>query len=122
MIYNYFDFRQLIAKNLLSFLRQRGYSKLSFSKLTDISRPTIDQILKGESPSPKQYNSQITKINEMLHLPDDYFIVFRDEPVTTSCYAYAFSDHGQDANKSPKTMELLNALDNILDVYSLYLK
>ncbi len=80
MIYNYFDFRELIAKNLLSFLSQRGYSKLSFSKLTDISRPTIDQILKGESPSPKQYNSQITKINEMLHLQTITSLFFRMNP------------------------------------------
>ncbi|MBW7475772.1 XRE family transcriptional regulator [Paenibacillus oenotherae] len=122
MNYNYFDYRESIAENLISFLRQRGFSKLSFSKLTNISRPTIDQILKGESPSPKQYNSQITKINETFQLPDDYFIVFQEEPMTTSRYAYAYSDHGRDADKSPKTMELLNALDDILDVYSIYLK
>lgn len=122
MNYDYYEYRDLIAQNLISFLQQRGYSKLSFSKLTGISRPTIDQILKSESPSPKQYHTQITKINEAFQLPDDYFIVSQDEPTTTSRYVYAYSDHGRDADKSPITMELLNALDDILDVYSLYLK
>lgn len=77
MSINYFEHRETIAKNVVNFLRLKGFSKLSLSKQTGISRPTIDQIIKGESPSPKQYNSQIEKINCAFDLPEDYFITSR---------------------------------------------
>jgi hypothetical protein len=119
---DYFEYREQIAKNFLSFLREKGYSKLSVHKLTDISRPTIDLILKGESPSPKTYNSQIAKINETFKLDPDYLLEIHEERPALHAYAYAYSDHGSDAEKSPTTKDLLNGLDNILEVYSLYLK
>lgn len=105
----------------MTFLRLKGFSKLSLSKLTEISRPTIDQIIKGESPNPKQYNSQIAKINKTFDLQDDYFInstiSFTPPPAR-----YAYSDHGSVEEKSPEVKELLDGLDNVLDIYALYLK
>lgn len=121
MTINYFEHRETIAKNLVNFLRLRGFSKLSLSKQTGISRPTIDQIIKGESPSPKQYNSQIVKINHAFELPEDYFITSRIS-FPEAPPAYAYSDHGGGAAKDPVVRELLDGLDNILDIYSLYLR
>lgn len=120
MTINYFEHRETIAKNVLNFLRLKGFSKLSLSKQTGISRPTIDQIIKGESPSPKQYNSQIEKINHAFALPEDYFITSR--PLSSAPPAYAYSDHSAGSAKDPMVRELLDGLDNILDIYSLYLR
>ncbi|MEK3875675.1 XRE family transcriptional regulator [Paenibacillus sp. FSL M7-0420] len=121
MSINYFEHRETIAKNVVNFLRLKGFSKLSLSKQTGISRPTIDQIIKGESPSPKQYNSQIEKINHAFALPEDYFITSRI-PLSSAPPAYAYSDHGAGSAKDPMVRELLDGLDNILDIYSLYLR
>lgn len=122
MSLNFFEYQEVIAKNLLAFIRSKGYSKLSLSKLTDISRPTIDQILKGDSPNPTTFNSQIKKINQAFELPDDYLITDIPIVVTTAPLAYAYSDRGSDQEKSPLSIELLDGLDNILDVFSMYMK
>jgi transcriptional regulator with XRE-family HTH domain len=116
---NFFDHRETIAKNLVTFLRMKGYSKLSLSKLSDISRPTIDQILKGEGLEYEQYNKQIGKIINTFDLPDNYFInpLISIAPTTYTC-----SIDFLDSERDPRVKELLDGLDNILDIYSLYLK
>lgn len=119
MSINFFDHRQTIAKNLIAFLRFKGYSKLSFSKLTGISRPTIDQILKGESPSPAIYNSQLTKINQAFDFSEDYLVKAQATPIPSPPPTYAYSDR-RVGEKSPQAQELLEGLDNILDIYSMY--
>jgi transcriptional regulator with XRE-family HTH domain len=120
MSINFFDHQKTIARNLVAFIRVKGYSKLSLSKLTGISRPTIDQILKGESPNQTTYNTQITKINQTFDLPDDYFITAQVTPSLSLPLAYAYSDRGAGVEKSPQAKELLDGLDNVLDIYSMY--
>ncbi|MFD0717648.1 helix-turn-helix domain-containing protein [Paenibacillus sp. GCM10027626] len=120
MSINFFEHQKTIAKNLVTFIRVKGYSKLSLSKLTGISRPTIDQILKGESPSQTTYNGQITKINQTFDLPDDYFITAQSTSSLSLPLSYAYSDHSYGEEKSEQTNELLEGLDNVLDIYSMY--
>ncbi|AIQ38007.1 transcriptional regulator with XRE-family HTH domain [Paenibacillus sp. PastF-3] len=119
MSLNFFDHREIIAKNLVTFLRQKGYSKLSLSKLTDISRATIDQIIKGKCLNSMEYNKQIEKINITFELSDNYFItpLISINPIT-----YTYSDQCADPEKSTEVKELLDGLNNVLDIYSLYLK
>jgi transcriptional regulator with XRE-family HTH domain len=71
---NLFENRKLIGKNLTSYMILNGYSKLSFSKLVGISRPTLYRILNGTSPDPKRYEEQIEIILDVLDLPKDYFL------------------------------------------------
>ncbi|WP_341280787.1 helix-turn-helix transcriptional regulator [Paenibacillus sp. FSL H8-0537] len=121
MIINFFEHQKKIAKNLVAFIRLHGYSKRSLSILTGISRPTIDQIIKGESPNQTTFNTQISKINETFQLPADYLITVQVIPVQSPPLAYAYSDYGDiDNNRSDKAINLLEGLDNILDIYSIY--
>jgi hypothetical protein len=36
-----FENRKLIGKNILNIIKDNGYTKSSFSRLTNISRPTL---------------------------------------------------------------------------------
>jgi transcriptional regulator with XRE-family HTH domain len=119
---NFYDNQEEIAKNLLAFIRYKGYSKLSLSKLTEISRPTIDQILNASSPNQTIYNSQISKINETFSLPIDFFLRSQTIFLAPTPSVYAYSDHAVGTERSVKTQELLDALDNVLDIFSMYLK
>jgi hypothetical protein len=119
MSLNFSDHREMIAKNLVTFLRLKGYSKLSLSKLSGISRPIIDQIIKGESLNPNQYNKQIEKINKTFELPDNYFITSHSSITPTT---YTFSNLYVNSERTPEVKELLDGLNNVLDIYSLYLK
>lgn len=116
----FFEQRKVIARNLLSFIRLKGYSKKSFSILTGISRPTIDQILKAESPNPTTFNAQIAKINETFNLPADYFITTQEVSTEPLPLAYAYLDHGIGEERSEQVKVLLEGLDNVLDIYSMY--
>lgn len=119
MNFNFSDHRETISKNLVTFLRMNGYSKLSFSKLTNIPRPIIDQIFKGESLNSKQYNKQIEKINKTFNLPYNYFTTSLASRIPKK---YTYSDHCSGSQKSPEVKELLDGLYYILDIYSLYIK
>ncbi|TDQ40720.1 XRE family transcriptional regulator [Aureibacillus halotolerans] len=120
MSINFFEHKKTIAINLLTFIRKRGYSKLSLSKLTGISRPMIDLILKAESPSPTTYNGQITKINEAFDLPEDYFLTTQGITSSSDRSISSALDRGISKEKSERTKELLEGLDIILDIYSMY--
>ncbi|AIQ54777.1 hypothetical protein [Paenibacillus sp. FSL R7-0331] len=121
MMINFFDHRTQIAENIKAFMRFKGYTKLSLSKLTGISRPTIDLILKAESPNPTIYNNQIATINQSFELPENYFLESRIT-ITPPEPVYAYSDHGIGEARSERAQHLLDGLDNILDIYALYLK
>ncbi|OMD92778.1 hypothetical protein [Paenibacillus odorifer] len=119
MSLNFFDHRETITKNLLTFLREKGHSKLSLSKLSDITRPTIDLIIKGEGLNSEQYNKQIQKINKTFDLPVNYFITPLISITPTKC---TYSDHVAVSERSSEVKELLDGLNSVLEIYSLYLK
>lgn len=113
---NFFEHRDIVTKNLLTFIRNRGYSKLSLSKQTGIPRLAIDQLLNPENPNPMSYNDQMSQIMKTFDLPSNYF-------VTTVSNIGSTLDHNIDEDpRSPRTQELLDGLDNVLDIFSIYLK
>ncbi|OME64246.1 hypothetical protein BSK65_29375 [Paenibacillus odorifer] len=87
--------------------------------MSDISRTTIDQIIKGEALKSEQYNKRIEKINKTLDLPDNYFITALTSTTPTT---YTCSNDCVGSERDPQVEDLLYGLDNILDIYSLYLK
>lgn len=117
-----FSCRENIGKNISTYLRLKGYSKSSFSKLTDISRPTINQILSGDSPSPTIYEDQINRITNALDLPLDYFLT---EPVISlekwRTPMIQHSDRAPNGERDKIARELLNDLDDLMSIASLYL-
>jgi transcriptional regulator with XRE-family HTH domain len=113
---NFFEHQNTIAKNLLVFIRERGFSKLSLSKLTNISRPLIDQILNSNVPNQTLYNTLVRKINKTFDLPFDYFLSLNKN-------SNVVLDHTDDEKpqKSLRAQELHDALNDILDIYSMYI-
>jgi transcriptional regulator with XRE-family HTH domain len=117
-----FNHRDAIGKNILTYLRLKGYSKSSFSKLADISRPTLNQILSGDSPSPKTFEDQINRITSILELPTDFFLT---EPVIQlerwRIPMIQHSDRAPNGERDSSAKELLNDLDDLISMASLYL-
>lgn len=119
-----FENRDRIAENIVLFMRSKGYSKMSLHKLTGISRPTIDKLLKGESPNPTELAKQITKLSDTFQL--DLNVFLRDPANKTSsnvAVSYQYSDRAArhpGVERTQLTKELLQDLDNLLDIASLY--
>lgn len=115
---NYFIHQETVAKNLILFMREKGYSRLSFSKLADVPRSAVDQLLLrgGESINEAVYNVYILRINQTFNLAEDYLLKETSKP------DYLSSAPPTQTERSAKAQELLDILDNVLDVYSMYIK
>ena len=57
-----FENRKLIGENILNIIKDNGYTKSSFSRLTTISRPTLDKLIKGEVDNLSTFRTHISKI------------------------------------------------------------
>ncbi|OMF25627.1 hypothetical protein BK133_21285 [Paenibacillus sp. FSL H8-0548] len=122
MTINFIEHRESITRNLIIFMRSKGYSKLSLSKQTNISRSEIDQILKSDRFNQSNYNSHIMKINESFHLPSDYFLEPQVTTVSPHANADVCSHDGVETQRSPEVQLLFDGLDNIFDIFSMYVK
>lgn len=114
MTANYFENQDSIAKNLILLLREKGYSRLSFSKLTEIDRTEIDKLLSSQNTDESVYVSHIKQINKVFEFPDGYLLT----PTQTSLLQPTSIVAEE---RSEFVQELFDGLDNILDVYSMYL-
>jgi transcriptional regulator with XRE-family HTH domain len=120
---NYFIYKDLVASNIISLMRSKGYSRLSLSKLTGVSRLDIDQILKSESSTAEAvYNSNISKINDSLGLPSDFLLKSQVATASLDSTVNACSCDGVDSQRSPEVQILMDGLENCLDIFSMYMK
>ncbi|MGG4219441.1 helix-turn-helix transcriptional regulator [Paenibacillus jamilae] len=110
----FYEYKEIITQNLIVFIRLRGYSKLSLSKQTGLSRLTIDHILNGEITNPSVYNSNIEKIIQTFDLPNDYFLINQNDQISFAPKTYS--------QQSLTVQELFDGLDNVMDIFSMYLK
>lgn len=109
MTMNYFIHQETIVKNLISFMREKGYSRLSLSKLTDVPRSAIDELLSVWSGDASEYNSLFERIRSRFDLPIDYFTKEVALPQSSAIIL------------SPEVQELRHGLENVLDIYSMYI-
>ena len=70
-----FAHRSLVASKLKDYIRDQGYTKISFARKADISRPTLDKLLNGSIDSKSTFDRHLKKILQMLALsPDDLLL------------------------------------------------
>ncbi|MCM3390449.1 helix-turn-helix transcriptional regulator [Ureibacillus chungkukjangi] len=119
-----FNNQQTIGKNLLAFLRLKGYTKSSFAKMVEISRPTLNQIFEGNSPNPNTYKEQIKKITDALNVPIEFFLeTALDTAEKWQTPTTQYSDHAfSSPERSKEAQSLLNDLDELLTVAAIYIK
>jgi len=117
-----YQYRKIIGENLSRYIRIKGYSKSSFAKLSGVSRPTLNQILLGESPNARVFQEQISRIAENLKLSAGYFL---NEPAIQNndwgAPSVQFSDQTSGDDRDPKATELLQSLEDLMDIAALYL-
>ncbi|MEC0136708.1 hypothetical protein P4H94_07390 [Paenibacillus macerans] len=108
MSVDYFAYQELVAKNLVLFMREKGFSRLSLSKVAGVPRTTVDNLLNGGwNRDALEYNTLVERIQLKFNLPKDYFLKEVSFP--------------QPSVLGPEVQELFDGLDNILDIYSMYL-
>lgn len=115
---NLFEQRCLVGKKLKDILRNYGFSKVSFSKKADISRPTLDKILNGEIDNKSTFDKHLHKILSVLNMTVDELLLFHP-PAKTVDAVYsenAPSDYDM-SEKAKKQYDLLMDILNLCNIY-----
>lgn len=114
-----FDNRKTIGPKLLEIMKSKGHTKVSFSKLTGISRPTLNNLFKGETDSKTTFTTHITKIIETVNITLEEIINYNENK--TAQNVAVFSDNAPTEHEyDPKAKEMFNVLDDILHLCELY--
>lgn len=114
--------KETIAENLGMFIRLKGYSKSSFAKKVNISRPTLDQLLEGQSPNETAFLKQLEKIAQAFQLSKASFLSPPQFEQTYATRSLQFSDHlAHTKERTPHNQKLLEDLEDLLDIATLYL-
>lgn len=71
-----FEHRSLVASKLKECMRDKGYTKVSFSALTDISRPTLDKLLSGSIDNKTTFDRHMQKILKTLNISIDELMLY----------------------------------------------
>lgn len=116
---NLFDNRRSIGPKLLEIMKSKGYTKVSFSKLTGIKTSTLNNLFKGEINSKATFTTHINKIIETVNVTLEEIINSNENKATQSIAV--FSNDGLDKNNiSPEAKEMFDVLDGILHLCELY--
>jgi predicted XRE-type DNA-binding protein len=109
-----YNSRYKIGTNLLQFIKDNGYTKSSVSKLTGLSRPTIDKLIKCEIDNNTNLKKHVDKIITTFNIKLEELID----------YKHAESDKSNNAPEeyelSDKAKRMFGFLDDIIDFYEVY--
>lgn len=113
-----FEQRSLVAVKLKDCIREHGFTKVSFAKKADISRPTLDKLLSGTIDNKSTFDRHLQKVLATLNVSVDDLIFFEAKPqVVDAVYSQnAPSDHKM-SEKAQKQYGLLLDVLNLCEIY-----
>ena len=116
-----FENRKLIGKNILSIIKDNGYTKSSFSRLTNISRPTLDKLIKGEVNSLATFKTHVRKILETQGMDGEQLLNYVPKYNTKKELVFALSDNAPENHVlKPNAQEMFGILEDIVHMCELY--
>ena len=114
-----FENRSLVALKLKDYLRDRGYTKVSFSSLTGISRPTLDKILSGSIDSKTTFDKHMQKI--LKHLNVSVYDLMLYSGKNRKEVEAVFSQNAPEQHKmSEMAVKQYNLMLDIVDLCAIY--
>jgi len=116
-----FENRRLIGENILNIVKDNGYTKSSFSRLTNISRPTLDKLIKGEVDSLATFKTHVRKILETQGMVEEQLLNYVPKYNAKKELVFALSDNAPENHAlNPKAQEMFGILEDIVHMCELY--
>lgn len=84
-----FEHRSLVASKVKDCIRDKGYTKVSFAKVADISRPTLDKLLNGSIDSKTTFDRHMQKILKSLNMSVDDLMFYTSKQVKPVLAVYS---------------------------------
>lgn len=115
-----FEMRKLTGTKLKDYIRSNGFSKVSFCKKTEISRPTLDKILNGEIDSKSTFDKHLNKILTSLSIDPDTLMGFSPRVQSVDVDAVYSQNAPSDYQINDKVKMEYDLLQDILNLCSVY--
>ena len=113
-----FDQRSLVAMKLKNYIREQGFTKVSFAKKVNISRPTLDKLLSGDIENKSTFDKHICKILNVLNLSVDSLIFYESKPKAVNVvYSQNEPDGYHMDEKAQKQYDLLMDILDLCEIY-----
>ena len=114
-----FEQRSLVASKLKECLRDKGYTKVSFAKKAEISRPTLDKLLNGSVDSKSTFDRHLHKILKMMNMSVDELMLYSVQQIRSVEVVYSQNapDNHEMSDTARKQYDLLM---DIIDLCAIY--
>lgn len=115
-----FEQRTIVAEKLKECIRDLGFTKVSFSKKTDISRPTLDRLLNGTIDNKTTFDKHLQKILAVLNMDADELLLYTAKIERQKVEAVYSFNAPQGYAMSEKAEKQYHLLMDILDLCTIY--
>lgn len=115
-----FEQRILLAEKLKDCIRDAGFTKVAFSKKTDISRPTLDCLLNGTIDNKSTFKKHLQKILAALDMTADELLFYIPAVEAKKVEAVFSINAPDDYAMSEKAKQQYGLLMDILDLCTIY--
>ena len=115
-----FEQRTLVAEKLKDCIRDSGFTKVSFCKKTDISRPTLDRLLNGSVDNKSTFDKQLKKILLVLDMTVDELLFYNSAMEVEKVEAVYSLNAPDDYTMSEKAEKQYGLLLDVLDLCTIY--
>lgn len=115
-----FEKRVEIAQKLKTCIRERGYTKVSFSKKCEISRPTLDRLLNGEVDNKSTFDKHLRKILHVLNMSAEDMLDYVPSIEMKKVEVVYSLNAPEDYVKSAKAEKQYDLLMDVVDLCAIY--
>lgn len=115
-----FEQRTLVAEKLKDCIRDSGFTKVSFCKKTDISRPTLDRLLNGSVDNKSTFDKHLKKILLVLDMTVDELLFYNSAMEVEKVEAVYCLNAPDDYTMSEKAKKQYGLLLDVLDLCTIY--
>lgn len=111
--------KKLVGNNLFQIMKEKGYTKISLSKASSISRPTLDRLFEGEINSITTFEKHVEKLKTVLEIEMEHLTTRRE--YLDSYYQVAYSaNQPKNYVLSRTEEEMFEILDSLIDLCDFY--
>ena len=114
-----FEQRSLAALKLKDCMRDKGYTKVSFAKKAEISRPTLDKLLNGSIDSKATFDRHLQKILKMMNMSVDELMLYSAQKSKSVMAVYS-QNAPEDHEMSNTARKQYDLLMDIIDLCAIY--
>lgn len=115
-----FEQRALVSEKLKECIRDKGYTKVSFAKKTDISRPTLDKLLSGTIDNKSTFDKHLQKVLLVLGMTSDELLFYSGNIQPERAEAVYSLNAPTDYVMDEKAEKQYSLLMDILDLCTIY--